>query len=143
MIWWNSLDISLLVLSQSWRISGYKWYICYETYHLHCSCFSRKSEDVRISCIIYCASPSSGEAYRDQQLTTNFELWFEIFCVPTRFHVRIPKTLSARLSVRTSRKEITIASSVSVLHWYLIHQWKGLHEYYSMKAQISLFLFFF
>ena len=37
------------------------------------------------------ASPTSGEAYRDQRLTTNFELWVEIFCVPTCFHVRIPK----------------------------------------------------
>ena len=36
-------------------------------------------------------SPSSGEAYRDRWLTTNFELWVEIFCVPTCFHVRIPK----------------------------------------------------
>ena len=27
----------------------------------------------------------------DRQLTTNFELWVEIFCVPTCFHVRIPK----------------------------------------------------
>ena len=36
-------------------------------------------------------SPSSGEAYRDRQLTTNFELWVEIFCVSTCFHVRIPK----------------------------------------------------
>ena len=25
------------------------------------------------------------------RLTTNFELWVEIFCVPTCFHVRIPK----------------------------------------------------
>ena len=39
----------------------------------------------------YYASPSSGEAYRDQQLTTNFELWIKIFCVPTCFQVRIPK----------------------------------------------------
>ena len=43
------------------------------------------------------ASPSSGEAYRDRQLTPNFELWIEIFCVPTCFHVRIPKPC---LSVR-------------------------------------------
>ena len=41
-------------------------------------------------CIIY-ASPSSGEAYRDRRLTTNFELGVEIFCVPTCFHKRIPK----------------------------------------------------
>ena len=39
----------------------------------------------------YYGSPTSGEAYRDRQLTTNFELWVEIFCVPTCFHVRIPK----------------------------------------------------
>ena len=59
------------------------------------------------------ASPSSGEAYRDRQLTTNFEFWVEIFCVPTCFHMRIPKPcLSVRLSVcpsvRTPRKEITM-----------------------------------
>ena len=52
--------------------------------------------------IIY-ASPSSGGAYRDRQLTTNFELWVEIFCVPTCFHVRIPKRVC--LSVRTPRKK--------------------------------------
>ena len=46
------------------------------------------------------ASPTSGEAYRDRRLTTNFEFWVEIFCVPTCFHVRIPKPcLSVRLSV--------------------------------------------
>ena len=52
------------------------------------------------------ASPFSGEAYRDRQLTPNFELWVEIFCVPTCFHMRIPKPC---LSVRTGtpRKEIT------------------------------------
>ena len=49
-------------------------------------------------------SPSSGEAYRDLQLTTNFELWVEIFCVPTCFHniMRIPKPC---LSVRTPKKK--------------------------------------
>ena len=47
------------------------------------------------------ASPTSGEAYRNRRLTTNFELWVEIFCVPTCFHMRIPKPcLSVRLSVR-------------------------------------------
>ena len=30
---------------------------------------------------------------------------------------------------------ITLASSISVLHWYLMHQWKGLHQYYNMKTQ--------
>ena len=40
---------------------------------------------------LYYASPTSGEAYRNRRLTINFEFWVEIFCVPTCFHVRIPK----------------------------------------------------
>ena len=40
---------------------------------------------------VFYASLTSGEAYRDRRLTTNFELWVEIFCVPTCFHMRIPK----------------------------------------------------
>ena len=69
-----------------------------------------------ITCANY-ASPSSGEAYRDRRLTTNFELWVEIFCVPTCFHMRIPKPcLSVRLSVCTPSEEVTIASSTLVLH---------------------------
>ena len=60
------------------------------------------------------ASPSSGEAYRDRRLTTNFELWVEIFCVSTCFHMRIPKPC---LSVCPyPEKEITIASSILVLY---------------------------
>ena len=54
----------------------------------------------RLGSISSYASPSSGEAYRDRRLTTNFELWVEIFCVSTCFHVRIPKPcLSVCLSV--------------------------------------------
>ena len=37
------------------------------------------------------ASPSSEEAYRDRRRTTNFDLWVEIICVPTCFHMRISK----------------------------------------------------
>ena len=49
------------------------------------------------------ASPDLREAYRDRRLTTNFELWVEIFCVSTCFHVRIPKPcLSVCPSVRLS-----------------------------------------
>ena len=44
--------------------------------------------------------PSSGDPYSDRQLTLNFELWVEFFCVPTCFHMRIPKScLSFRQSV--------------------------------------------
>ena len=65
--------------------------------------------DLQLSIIIltYSYAPlSSWEAYRDPQLTTNFKLWVEMFCVPTCFHVRIPKLC---LSVRTPRNEITLA----------------------------------
>ena len=44
-----------------------------------------------LTCYCYYASPSSGEAYRDRRLTINFELRVEVFCMPTCFHVRIPK----------------------------------------------------
>ena len=73
------------------------------------------------------ASPSSEDTYSDWHLNPNFELWVEIFCVPTCFHMRIPKLC---LSVRTSRKEIR-----------LIHQWKGFHEYYNMETEKFEFLF--
>ena len=53
--------------------------------------------------LVYYASPSSGEAYRDRRLTTNFEFWVKIFCVSTCFHMRIPKPcLSVCPSVRLS-----------------------------------------
>ena len=35
--------------------------------------------------------PRPGRHISDQQLTTNFELWVKKFCVPTCFHMRIPK----------------------------------------------------
>ena len=35
---------------------------------------------VEIVILFNFASPSTGEAYRDRRLTTNFELWVEIFC---------------------------------------------------------------
>ena len=49
-------------------------------------------------------------------------------------------------SVRTSsfrmpRKKIALASSISVLHKYLIRQRKGLHEYYNMGTKKFFFFF--
>ena len=64
----------------------------------------------------YYASPSSGEAYRDRQITSNFELWVEIFLCADMFPCEDSKTVSVCLYVRAPRKEITIASSISVLH---------------------------
>ena len=71
------------------------------------------------------ASPTSGEAYRDRQLTTNFELWVEIFCVPTCFHVRIPKSclsvcpsvcLSVRLSICPYPEKRNCPGFVNISH---------------------------
>ena len=60
------------------------------------------------------ASPTSGEAYRDRRLTTNFELWVEIFMCR---HVSMWGFQNRVCpSVRTPRKDIIIASSISVLH---------------------------
>ena len=61
----------------------------------------------------YYVSPSSGDVYRDRQLTPNFELWVEIFCVCVDM---FPYEDSEILSVRTPRKGIALASSISVLH---------------------------
>ena len=41
--------------------------------------------------LAYYASSSSGDAYSDRQLTSNFYLWVDFFCVLTWFHMRIPK----------------------------------------------------
>ena len=52
-----------------------------------------------------------------------------MFRVPACFNMRIPKSWS----VRIPRKEIALASSVSVLQLF-IHQWYGLHKYYNMET---------
>ena len=57
------------------------------------------------------ASPSSGEAYRDRQLTTNFELWVGSFCVPTCFHMRDQKPC---LSVRTYPEKLNHPGFVNI-----------------------------
>ena len=96
------------------------------------------------------ASLSSGEAYRDRQLTTNFELWFEIFCVPTCFHVRIPKLF---LSVRTPRKKkspcvnisltLVIDKSLERSSQVLQHGNPKILIYFQKKVEIEFLLLFF
>ena len=137
------------------------------------------------------ASPSSREAYRDRQLTTNFELKFFVcrhvsmwgfqnrVCLSIRLsaHLSVPREKKSPwlrqyqsyisnwyiygkvftsttpwkpnfffIKVRNSnldlwrRAEITLASSISVVHWQLIHQWKGLHEYYNMETRKCEFI---
>ena len=88
------------------------------------------------------SSLSSGEAYSDRQLTTNFELWVEFFlCAYTSSYEDSNTVSVCTPSVRTPRNEITLASSISVLHYSLMHQWKGFHKLYSIEAQKFEFFF--
>ena len=66
------------------------------------------------------ASPSSGEAYRDRRLTTNFEFWVEIFCVPTCFHMRIPKpclSICPYLEKRNHHNFVNISPTLVINTW--------------------------
>ena len=77
------------------------------------------------------ASPSSGEAYRDRRLTTNFELWVEIFCADM-----FPYEDSKILSVCPYPEKRNHPGFVNISPTLvIIHQWKGVLEHYSMKTQ--------
>ena len=67
---------------------------------------------------LYYGSPS-GDAYCDLKLPPNFEL----------------QNWSYSL-----RKEITLASSISVPQLYMMHESKNLHEYFDMNIQNKIFL---
>ena len=78
------------------------------------------------------ASPSSGDAHSDRQLTPNFELWVKIFYIPICFHMRIPKP---SVSVRTPRKEISNHPGfVNISPTAVI-------EYYNMETKNFYFFF--
>ena len=66
-------------------------------------------------------SPSSGEAHKDRQLTTNSEFWVEIFCVPTCFHMRILKQcLYVHLSIPWENKSLWLHQYQSYIsNWYI------------------------
>ena len=96
------------------------------------------------------ASPTSGEAYRDRRLTTNFELWVEIFCVPTCFHMRIPKPcLSVHLSAPREKKSPWLRRYQSyITNWYINGKvfmstttWKPKNLIYFQKSSKFEFLF--
>ena len=95
------------------------------------------------SCTIGCyyASPSSGEAYRDRRLTTNFELWVEIFCVPTCFHVRIPKPCPSVCPYPEKRNHLSFVNISPTLVIDTSMEWSSrvLHH----GNQIFFFFFFF
>ena len=58
--------------------------------------YGRTSHLVFFFFFFFYASPSSGDAYSDRQLTTNFELPVGIFCVPDMFPCEDSKFLSVR-----------------------------------------------
>ena len=89
--------------------------------------------------VSYYAFPPSGDACSDRQLSLNFELWVEIFCVQTCFHMRIPKSC---LSVCTQRSVSSLITLIIYINVVSIYQWKGLHKYYNIKTRkFNFFLF--
>ena len=84
-------------------------------------------------------SPSSGRHIGDRRLTTNFELWVEIFCVPTCFHMWIPKPcLSVCLYSECPYPEKRNRPCFVDFRPKLvidIHRWKGLHECYNIETE--------
>ena len=84
----------------------------------------------------------------DRQLTTNFKLWVEIFCVPTCFHVMIPKQC---LSVPREMKSPWLRQYQSYIsNWYIngkvftsTTQWKNKNlNFFSKKFEIEFWLVF-
>ena len=89
---------SLLSYDSDWHLWGCDVCILFVRMRVYLSTWGTYTVDIY-------ASPTSGEAYRNRRLTTNFELWVEIFCVPTCFHMRIPKPC---LSVRKQMGAIAL-----------------------------------
>ena len=68
-------------------------------------------------------------------------LELKFFCVLSCFHTRIPKPcLLVRLSVPREKKSPWLRQHQSYINWSLIHQWKGLYEYYNMETHKFEFL---
>ena len=102
-----SLDVKRTVVRQGWATSARLLWRCDWIY----------LELIRINY----ASPSSGEAYRDQQLTPNFELWAEFFCVSTCFHRITTLKSCLRLSVPRKKKSSWFRQYQSYSsEWYMI-----------------------
>ena len=75
--------------------------------------------EINIIIVSIYASLSSGDAYSDRQLTLNIELWDGnfLFCVPTWFHMRIPKSC---LSVPREKKSPYLREYQSYnSNWYI------------------------
>ena len=95
-----------------------------------------------ICCRSYYSCPSFGEAYRDLQLTPNFELWVEIFCVLTCFHMRILKPC---LSIPQEKKSPWLCQYQSYISiWYINGKvftnttaWKPKKKFFSKSLKLN------
>ena len=85
------------------------------------------------------ASLSFGEAYRDRQLTTNFELWVEIFCVSTCFHMRIPKKCVCPYPEKRNHLSFVNISPTLVINTSMERSSRILHLVFSWKKTCSVF----
>ena len=105
----GDITVSTIMPDSSWNIDNTT-----SLKHKRKSLLSHSSHQffLKFNGICNYASPSSGDSYSNRQLTANFELWVEIFLVADMFPYEDSKTLS----VCTPRKEIILASSISVLH---------------------------
>ena len=76
---------------------------------------------------------------RDQQLTTNFKLWVENFCVPSHWRHVSMWWFQNRVCPYPEKRNRHVFVNISPT---LIHQWKGLHAYYSMETKKkAIFIF--
>ena len=75
----------------------WQWIWCFRWYH-----HQQNKYYPRKFLLDHYASPTSRDAYRDRRLTTNFELWVEIFLCADMFPYEDSKTVSVCPSVRLS-----------------------------------------
>ena len=105
------------------------------------------------------ASPLSGEAYSNRQLTTNFELLqVETFCVPTCFHMNIPKFIiypsvcsysECPYPEKRNRPAFVNISPTLVHNWYINGKvfmsttaWKTKNWFYQKNSKLNFDLYF-
>ena len=103
-----------------------------------------------VICINY-ASPPSAEAYRDRRLTTNFELWVEIFFCADLFPYEDSKTVSVCPSVSPYPEKrrhhsfvnisptLVIDTSMEKSSWVLYYTMEVQQfEFFSKKFEIQI-----
>ena len=98
----------------------------------------------------HCTSPSSGDAYSDRQLTPNFELWVEIFCVPTVFLWEFQNRVCLSVLPREKKSPLFCQYQSYISEWYINGKvftsntaWKPKYLIFiSTKVKIEVWLVF-